>query len=564
MAKQQIRCAIYTRKSSEEGLEQSFNSLEAQREACCAFTLSQKHEGWTVLSNRYDDGGFSGGTMERPALKQLLSDIKAARVDTVVVYKVDRLTRSLADFAKIIEIFDTHKVSFVSVTQQFNTTSSMGRLTLNVLLSFAQFEREITGERIRDKVAASKKKGIWLGGFVPLGYDCVERELVVNPAEATTVREIFRNYVRLGSVRKLQEFLDRRQIRSKARVSERFSGGASFSRGALYHLLSNPIYVGQIRHRSQCYPGRHQPIVSRKLWDRAASILKENDRAQRTERSRSSGSLLTGILFDSNGMRFTPTHAVKGAKRYRYYTSQTVIHDGGLKPEITRFPADEIEQLVKSRFLTLLQSPEKLTARTTQIVRGAVADAAIDLVRVWPSVQSSKQDQLVRTGLRRVILGQTAVSIEIDKTKLIRTLMAKNSDALASLEQLDLGIVTLTCQFHTLRRGREVRIESPQNDSRSDAAPIPSLVKAVTRGREWHDQIVAGKINSIDELAKQTGLRKRSVRRLLPFAWLSPKVVESILTGKHRRNLTVKDFLQGTPLCWQEQEERFLRIPTID
>lgn len=255
---------------------------------------------------------------------------------------------------------------------------------------------------------------------------------------------------------------------------------------------------------------------------------------------------------------------MKGAKRYRYYTSQTVIHDGGLKPDITRFPAPEIEQLVKSQFLTVLQSPEKLTTRTTQIVRRAVADAVIELVRVWPSVQSSKQDRFVRAGLRRVILGKTAVSIEIDKTKLIKTLMAKNSDALASLEQLDLGIVTLTCRFHTLRRGREVRIESPQNDSGFDAAPIPSLVKTVTRGREWHDQIAAGKINSIDELAKQTGLRKRSVRRLLPFTWLSPKVVESILTGKHRRNLTVKDFLQGTPFGWQEQEKLFLRVPTID
>src|SRR5882762_4453228 len=263
------RCAIYTRKSSEEGLEQDFNSLQAQREACEAFIKSQHGEGWRLVRAAYDDGGFSGGTMERPALQRLLADIRDRVIDVIVVYKVDRLTRSLADFAKMVELFDAHAVSFVAVTQQFNTTSSMGRLTLNVLLSFAQFEREVTGERIRDKLAASKQKGMWMGGLVPLGYDVIERLLVVNQTEAETVREIFRRYLELGSVRPLMEDLNRRGIRSKVRVAENGnqSGGNLFFRGALYELLSNPIYIGEIRHKGVCHPGLHESIVDRKLWD---------------------------------------------------------------------------------------------------------------------------------------------------------------------------------------------------------------------------------------------------------------------------------------------------------
>jgi site-specific DNA recombinase len=263
------RCAVYTRKSSEEGLEQDFNSLQAQREACEAFIKSQAGEGWRLIKIAYDDGGFSGGTIERPALQQLLADIRQKRVDVIVVYKVDRLTRSLADFAKMVEAFDQHGVSFVAVTQQFNTTTSMGRLTLNVLLSFAQFEREVTGERIRDKIAASKKRGLWMGGTVPLGYDVVDRRLVINPPEAETVRGIYKRYLGVGSIRLLKQDLDRRRIVSKRRLSKagQHSGGSAFSRGALYELLANPIYVGEIRHRKDRHPGRHQAIVDRELWN---------------------------------------------------------------------------------------------------------------------------------------------------------------------------------------------------------------------------------------------------------------------------------------------------------
>src|ERR1700736_669492 len=272
------RCAIYTRKSSEEGLEQEFNSLQAQSEACEAYIRSQRHEGWVLARTRYDDGGFSGGNIERPALQRLLADIQGGRIDIIVVYKVDRLTRSLADFARLVEIFDAQGVSFVSVTQQFNTTSSMGRLTLNVLLSFAQFEREVTGERIRDKMAASKKKGMWMGGFVPLGYEVCDRRIVIDEGEAETVRYIFRRYQELGCVRLLKEDLDRRGVVSKRRTSKSgiASGGHSFSRGALYALLANPIYVGEIRHKNLCHPGQHEAILDRAIWDRTQQQLREH------------------------------------------------------------------------------------------------------------------------------------------------------------------------------------------------------------------------------------------------------------------------------------------------
>ena len=303
-----IRCAIYTRKSSEEGLEQSFNSLDAQREACEAYILSQRHEGWHVVPNPYNDGGYSGGNMERPGLKRLLDDIAAKRVDTVVVYKVDRLTRSLADFAKMVEQFDKQGVSFVSVTQQFNTTTSMGRLTLNVLLSFAQFEREVTGERIRDKIAASKRKGMWMGGMVPLGYDLEDRHLVVNPEEANRVKEIFQAYLAEGCVSRLQVYLQKKNIRSKKRLSKtgNASGDNAFARGALYSMLQNRIYLGEIVHKDRSFPGQHPAIIDQDLWDRVQAQFKANLQAERKRPRATSTSLLMGLLYDEAGIRFTP------------------------------------------------------------------------------------------------------------------------------------------------------------------------------------------------------------------------------------------------------------------
>jgi site-specific DNA recombinase len=563
MSKQKVRCAIYTRKSSEEGLDQSFNSLEAQREACDAFVLSQKHEGWTVLTNHYDDGGFSGGSMERPALKQLLNDVRSGMVDTIVVYKVDRLTRSLADFAKIIEILDAHKVSFVSVTQQFNTTSSMGRLTLNVLLSFAQFEREITGERIRDKIAASKKKGMWMGGTVALGYDCVDRRLIVNRVDADVVREIFQMYLRLGCVRRLKQFLDQKQIRSKIRRSEggHIRGGAPYSRGALYDLLSNRTYIGEVVHRGQSYPGLHRPIVPRKLWDQVATRLLKNNQAHRSGKSRATPSLLSGMLCDSNGVRFTPTHAVKNAKRYRYYTSQTVIQQVGGKPAITRFPAQELEQLVTSQVHLLLQTPKKCTTgMKNSPSKGTATERAKDLAKKWLLLEVSKQHEFIRTILKRVTIGQTTLWIEIDKSKLVATLLEENVEAISPSFTGKSTILKLTSAFQALRQRGELRVIAPlKGGACFEGSRVPSLVKAIARAHNWYEQIVTGEISTVGQLAQKTALTRRYVRRILQGARLSPHITEALLTGKHPRNLTIKEIQHGVPLNWREQEKRLLR-----
>ena len=345
-----FRCAIYTRKSSEEGLEQDFNSLDAQREACEAFIASQKHEGWTILPEMYDDGGFSGATIERPAFQRLLVDVSDGKIDVVVVYKVDRLTRSLSDFAKIVEIFDRRNVSFVSVTQQFNTTTSMGRLTLNILLSFAQFEREVTGERIRDKIAASKKKGMWMGGLPSLGYDVKDRRLIINEAEAKTVRHIFQRYTELKSVRLLKAELDARGIVSKPRNASDGTryGEKPLARGALYLMLQNRIYRGEIMHKDKSYPGEHEAIINEALWSEVQAILTENRTDRMLGTAEKQVSLLSGILFDARGERMTPTHATKNNTRYRYYVSRSLLA-GTVKHSGQRIPAVSLEALVIGR-----------------------------------------------------------------------------------------------------------------------------------------------------------------------------------------------------------------------
>ncbi len=350
MTRRSLRSAIYTRVSTDQGLEQDFNSLDAQREASEAYIRSQAHEGWRLVRDHYDDGGFSGGSMDRPALKKLLDDVAARRIDVIVVYKVDRLTRSLADFAKLVETFDAHRVSFVSVTQSFNTTTSMGRLTLNVLLSFAQFEREVTGERIRDKISASKKKGMWMGGVVPLGYRVEDRALHIVEDHAGIVRSLFRRYLEAGSVVRLKQQLDAEGFRIPIRIEGggRSTGGGLFSRGHIYKILSNPIYVGRIAHKGQVHEGQHQPIVIQDLWDRVQQNLRDHLGATRTKRTRqSSGALLAAKLFDDHGNRMSPTWARKGPKRWRYYVSRAALQGEKSKAgSIVRVPAAHVETLV--------------------------------------------------------------------------------------------------------------------------------------------------------------------------------------------------------------------------
>jgi site-specific DNA recombinase len=560
MANKIVRCAIYTRKSSEEGLEQAFNSLEAQREACCAYILSQKHEGWTALSRQYDDGGFSGGTMDRPALKSLLDDIQAGKVDTVVVYKVDRLTRALNDFSKIIEVFDSHSVSFVSVTQQFNTTTSMGRLTLNVLLSFAQFEREVTGERIRDKIAASKKKGMWMGGMVPLGYDCIDRKLIVNSSEAEIIRNMFRQYLRLGSVTKLKAYLDANMIRSKIRTRSNGPsyGGAEYSRGAIHQILNNHIYLGRIVHRGESYVGQHEPIIAQKLWEQVAARLAENNQAHRTGKPERASSMLTGLLRDLDGIRFTPTHSVKKSKRYRYYTSQTVIRGRGDERQVSRYPASEVETLVTSQIHKMLKMSHKYLHETEPSPDTEMAiQRAKDMANQWPKLGISKQQEFTRAAVKTVILGRSELWIELDKFKLVAALLGRSPEKSVSPDNSGTGMIKLTANFHSVRRGGELQISAPSNHS-NEEKPIASLVKEIARARMWYEQLVSGEASSVEELAHRAGLKCRYVRKILQCAVLSPEIYEAILSGRHARHLTVRSLQSGLPLDWRQQARDLL------
>jgi site-specific DNA recombinase len=426
-----VRCAIYTRKSSEEGLEQSFNSLHAQREACEAYILSQRHEGWQLLPARYDDGGFSGGTMERPALVRLLEDIAAKRVDTVVVYKVDRLTRSLADFAKIVEQFDKQGISFVSVTQQFNTTTSMGRLTLNVLLSFAQFEREVTGERIRDKIAASKRKGMWMGGVVPLGYELRDRQLSIQPEEAERVQQIFRAYLEQGCVSKLRTYLEQQGIRSKKRISRngRASGGAVFSRGALYQMLQNRIYLGEITHNNKSFPGQQPAIIEQGLWDRVQARMQANLQGRYKRPRGTEQSLLAGLLYDGQGNPFTPTHANKRGKRYRYYCSRALLKKDGKKTAgPVRLPAQEIEDLILAELNRLLQSPQQLLELLSEpAAEESSRQRLLESIRN-PRELKESSNAMLRALLDRVLVHEDRVELQVRKGALLKLVLGQDRD----------------------------------------------------------------------------------------------------------------------------------------
>jgi site-specific DNA recombinase len=565
-----IRCAIYTRKSSEEGLEQSFNSLDAQRESSEAFILSQRQEGWRVVPTRYDDGGYSGGNMERPALKRLLEDVEAKKVNVIVVYKVDRLTRSLSDFAKIVEALDARGVSFVSVTQQFNTTSSMGRLTLNILLSFAQFEREVTGERIRDKIAASKKKGMWMGGLVPLGYDLEGRKLVPNPKESDLVCKIFSAYLKLGFVSKLAVQLDRDKIRSKVwltRTGTRL-GGVALARGALYALLRNRLYVGDIRHRDQWYPGEHKGVVPRDLWDKVQVQLNRNLRTRRKRARDQASSLLTGLVEDAAGNRFIPSFTIKRGRRYRYYVSQLAIKSpGGERNGPTRVPAHELEGRITERLLVFLKSDADVFDRlgaedeSPAISRNLVA-AAKKLAARLPSLPSDDLRDLLGTFLRRVVIQENSIEIMISRKELRRllenggkVLAASLSDKRTPVDADDL--ISLIIEAKQKRCGGEVHLVVPPNSSASVEHPRPSLIKALARAHGWYESVVQGQALDMRSLARQAGLTERYVGKLFGCAFLAPDIIESILEGRQPHDLNFERLCQNVPLNWAGQREHF-------
>ena len=535
-----LRCAIYTRKSSEEGLDQAFNSLHAQREACEAYVLSQAGEGWIALPEIYEDGGFSGGSMERPALARLLAAIKAKKVDVVVVYKVDRLTRSLGDFARIVEQFDAHGVSFVSVTQAFNTTSSMGRLTLNVLLSFAQFEREVTGERIRDKILASKKKGMWMGGQPPLGYDpptdLTTRALVVNEPEAETVRYVFQRYQELGSVHVLAKALAAESVFTKRCVfkSGRIRGGIAFNRGALFHLLKNRLYLGELPHKDAYYPGAHPALIDVETFDAVQVILARSVRKVRAKRQpQTASSPLKGMLFDAEGGIMSPVaNSNRHGGNYRYYVSSKVQRGqsvGRLDDQtIRRISAAPLETLIRERVERLCPGPP------------AFPHGLVERIDATPN-------HLVITLTTDHIPGWT-----LDADGAVERLIRRTASDERVWREGDEGAIKLAIAVSPKLTGGRTEFLTAEGRpgqlaERRDARLVRALQTAHSRLKAWRDDPSVGVKHDT-----------QYDRRLLALAFLAPDLQRAILDGRQGPRLTLTNLRAAElPLSWDEQRSLF-------
>jgi DNA invertase Pin-like site-specific DNA recombinase len=535
-----LRCAVYTRKSTEDGLEQEFNSLDAQREACEAYVLSQRHEGWNLVPARYDDGGFSGGNMERPGLKALLADVDAGLVDVIVVYKVDRLTRSLADFAKIVERLDARTASFVSVTQAFNTTTSMGRLTLNVLLSFAQFEREVTGERIRDKIAASKRKGLWMGGPVPLGYQVVERKLVPEPEEAERVRYIMRCYLESFSAPRLLARLEREGVLTKVqqRVSGPHRGGIPFRRGSLFYLLKNPVYRGKIVHRGTAHDGEHVPIVDEELWDAVQARLREKAPPRKRPKNDRQNALLVGLLADPQGRPIVPTYATKGTRRYSYYETRKDLARPS-DPPSSRFAQGLLDGHVLHHLGVLLEDEHGLR-------RLANVDEA-DLLRTM-----FEGARMLWTSLKQSGDAQAAIR------SLVALIKVRGDCIEFTLKPAALGLADRPCWLWTIPlparkpfREAKIRIDSAEPGK----AVNDDLLTLIADARMALTLVQSNPELSLNQLGKREGRCRTHLARLLRIAWLSPRIVEAIVDGTQPRKLNRQTLLAGNlPIDWAEQE----------
>ncbi|MCF8880147.1 recombinase family protein [Hyphobacterium sp. SN044] len=542
-----IRCAIYTRKSTEEGLNQAFNSLDAQREACEAYIRSQHHEGWRPISKQYDDGGFSGGNLDRPALSALMADIEAGQVGMVVVYKIDRLTRSLADFSKLIEKLDAAGCSFVSVTQAFNTSSSMGRLTLNVLLSFAQFEREVTAERIRDKIAASKKKGMWMGGMLPLGYDLDRqpgsRRLIINAEEAQSVRFLFERYDKTPCLSTVEAAAHKAGIVSKIRTFEsgvRY-GGAPLRRGQVHFILTNPIYAGDIRHRDQVYPGQHHAIIDRVLFDRVQKKLMSNGRKPRspTTANGRARSPLAGRLFDESGNRLTPTQTrSKSSKTHRYYVTAT--DPKNRSGSLWRLPANRIEGIIAKSAADHVF----VAARGHRLLLDAGSDSADSLTRQAATLTAASKDELCLL-VDRAEIQRARIDIELDRTALATRLGVDADD-------LSLAVLKFSVPIALKRRGVETRIIAGERKPEPDGTLVTMLAKA----HSWVSEIKTG--TSASTIAKRENTSAAYVRTRSNLAFLSPRIQEAMLAGTQPAELSLERIRQaGIPLDWDEQEQKF-------
>ncbi len=532
-AKSKTRCAIYTRKSTEDGLEQDFNSLDAQREACAAYILSQTHEGWEGTLELYDDGGFSGGSMERPGLKQLLQDVIAGKVDVIVVYKVDRLTRSLADFAKIVDILDEHDASFVSVTQSFNTTTSMGRLTLNVLLSFAQFEREVTGERIRDKIAASKKKGMWMGGPVPLGYELGDRKLVVNKQEGETVRHLFRRYTELQSVPQLVDELAAQGYRTKVRPYKdgRQIGGVAFRTGALSQLLKNPIYTGKVRHKDKIYAGEHEAIIDQPLFDEVQSIFTANRSDNALGKKSSNPSLLSGLITDPDGRPMTPTHACNGSKRFRYYVTR--LEPGDDKNLVWRLPSGEIERLVADTLAKAIADTAPVSGEANIIQDQMAAKSEIAELLQNAAIHEKRQ-----------ILLDHKVKVHILKEQVI----------LSFKPHVEAERAEVCIDAKLAKQGRELKFTIPPTNANIKPTPNATLQKLVAQAVAAQDLLLTGTPNPA-----LSDYSSRYLGQLVRISWLAPDIIGAIMDGTQPVNLTGRKLTRANaiPLDWPSQRKMF-------
>jgi len=559
-----LRCAVYTRKSTEEGLDQEFNSLDAQFEACAAYIASQVGLGWKLIAERYDDGGISGGTMERPALQRLLEDIRDRRVDVVVVYKIDRLTRSLMDFSRIVEVFDQHGVSFVSVTQQFNTTTSMGRLTLNVLLSFAQFEREVTAERIRDKIAASKKKGMWMGGIVPLGYRVENRKLLVDAEEAATVRWLFEKYLELKSVRALVEEAQSTQLHGRTRTTHKGTRTltTTFGKGNLYHLLSNPIYISKIRHRDKTYDGEHLPLIDAQAFAAAQELLKTQAPRRPQLTNNRDSHLLTGILFDEAGRRLRSVHAKTRGLHYRYYVSQDLV-DARKRQGSNgwRLPAQELDSLVEVQLRRILRDQTQLSDWIQRLAPDADLGSAFEaashtMVRLADGDVSERRS-IVRTIFKRVVLATGSLTLEVD---LIGVMRATEIEPDSKRVDPDLPASTITCPISLRRRGVELRMVLSDGSDADRRKPDPALIDLIMRARRYLGSLTDGSERSLTDVAAAEATDLSEVSRLLPLAFLSPTIIERILQGGQPANLNAQFLSRLTelPISWSEQHRLIL------
>jgi DNA invertase Pin-like site-specific DNA recombinase len=552
-----IRCAIYTRKSSDDGLEQAFNSLHAQREACAAFITSQKAEGWVLVPTAYDDGGLSGGTLDRPAMQRLLADIDAGLVDQVVVYKIDRLTRSLADFAKIVERLDGAGASFVSVTQSFNTATSMGRLTLNMLLSFAQFEREVTAERIRDKIAASKRKGLWMGGFVPLGYMADGRTLRIHDEEAQTVRRLYELYLDLGTVRAVTEAAAGEGLRSKVRelASGRMQGGTSLGRGHVHHILTNPLYAGRIRHRRAVHDGQHPAIIAPEVWEEVqARLMAEAAKPRRPTGSApgQAASLLADKIHDETGDRLTPTHSkTRAGARLCYYVSSRLVRISG-EPGIGgwRLPAADLEtkvaEVVALRLSTPATAGTLLAAPTVDQI--AAVSCRLEAIAAGATENEGPHALLDLVARVDVAPGELTINLPVER---IATALDVAPDGIAP------AALTIRLPFQTRKRGVETRLVL--GSSPAPAKIDRTLLANIARARHWFRRLTSGE--SYAAIAESDGTSKDRVQKLIDLALLSPKIVEQVIAGTQPPGLTTEYLIRNPlPADWAEQERLVARL----